>query len=182
MTMKVLQHIEVGAGGAASITFSDIPQTYTDLVIVANTRTNGTALDPQAMYFNADTGANYAMRMLFGGGSSTGSASNSSYLAQYNNWAIWWMQTSSTTANTFGNTQIYIPNYASTNQYKSLSVDTVTENNATGANQQIGAGLWRSNSAVNSFTITAYGSSFVQYSSMTLYGVLAGSDGTTTVS
>ena len=182
MKKTLIQRIEVGSGGAASITFSAIPDTYTDLFLVASTRISGTATDPQSIIFNGDTGTNYSMRMLYGSGSSAGSASNANYLAQYNNWAIWWMQTSSTTANTFGNTSLYIPNYALTTQHKSVSVDTVTENNGTAANQQIGAGIWRNNAAITSLTITPYSSNFVQYSSATLYGITAGSDGTTTVS
>ena len=178
--MELIHTATVEAGGAASIAFTVIPQTYTDLYVVYSTRTSSNSWDPSAFYFNTDTAGNYSMRMLLGDGSGVGSASNSSYLSQYNNWAIFWMQPSTSTANTFGSVSVYIPNYASTTQYKSVSTDSVTENNATAANQQIGAGQWRSNSAINAITLTPYGGNFVQYSTASLYGIASGSDGTTT--
>lgn len=178
--MTLIERVEL-TSAQASITFSNIPGTYTDLMVLYSLRTTGNSIDPSAFYFNTDNGTNYSMRMLYGNGSSTASASNANYLAEYNNWAIFWLQSTGTTANTFNSVQVYIPNYSLTNVYKSLSVDAVTENNATSANQQIGAGIWRSNSAINAITLTAYSSNFVQYSSASLYGILKGSDGTTTV-
>jgi hypothetical protein len=57
------------------------------------------------------------------------------------------------TANTFGNTEFYIPNYTSSN-YKSFSVDGVTENNATAA-FALYAGLWSNTAAITSFRLNA---------------------------
>jgi hypothetical protein len=85
----------------------------------------------------------------------------------------------SNTSNTFSNTEIYIPNYTS-NNYKSVSTDSVMENNATEAYANLNAILWSNTSAINSITLTPSAGNFAQYSEFTLYGVYAG--GTTTPS
>ena len=82
------------------------------------------------------------------------------------------------TSNTFGNTSVYIPNYAgSTN--KSVSSDAVTENNATTASQQILASIWNNTSAITSIFVSDTGSNLVQNSTASLYGILRGSGGAT---
>ena len=179
--MELIGTATVGAGGETSIAFTAIPQTYTDLYVVYSTRTSTSSWDPSAFYFNTDTAGNYEMLMLYADANGVGSATNASYLSQYNNWAIFWMQPSVFTANTFGSTSVYIPNYALTAQYKSVSTDNVTENNSATAARQIGAGLWRSNSAINAITLAPYGGTFVEHSTASLYGIASGSDGTTTV-
>jgi hypothetical protein len=79
--------------------------------------------------------------------------------------------TSLATSNTFGNTSVYIPNYAGSN-FKSISIDGVTENNATAALQFFNAGLFKSTSAITSISLTAYNfASYVQYSTADLYGI-----------
>jgi hypothetical protein len=64
---------------------------------------------------------------------------------------------------------IYIPNYAGSSN-KSVSIDSVTENNATGAYSGLTAALFASTAAITSFGIST-GSNFVQYSTATLYGI-----------
>ena len=74
------------------------------------------------------------------------------------------------TANTFANVSIYIPNYTSAN-YKSVSIDAVTENNATTAYAFLSAGLWSNTAAITSATITNSSGNYVQYSTAYLYGI-----------
>jgi hypothetical protein len=88
---------------------------------------------------------------------------------------------SSGAAGIFSSSGVYIPNYAGS-QNKSMSVDSVTEWDGTFAWTTIRAGLWSSTDAITSLTLTVSSGNFVQYSSASLYGVTAGSDGTTTVS
>lgn len=162
-TMKALQTVTVGSGGSSTITFSSIPQTYTDLVVKVSARstgTNGTCL----VYFNGDTGSNYSIKRVGGDGSA---AFSNTYAFPYSLYA----DPSSATASTFGNGEIYIPNYVGSS-YKSVSSDMVTENNATAASQMLTAGIWNSTAAVTSITLTALGGeSFAQYSTATVYGV-----------
>ena len=156
----------VGSGGASSVTFSSIPSTYTDLLLKISARASFSDYDLQLnVHLNGNT-SNYSQRAVFGTGSNV-----YSYTATIAGYAASVMGALGT-ANTFGNAEVYVPNYAgSTN--KSYSVDNVTELNASTNNRlDLLAGLWSDTSAVSSMTITtAGGTSFVQYSTFTLYGI-----------
>ncbi len=173
--MVAIQTVTVGSGGAASIEFTNIPQTYTDLVIKASlrdTRTDSPVTDVALTFNNSATG--YSMRMIYGDGSSAGSASSSGasrITGFYEN-------TNQTTSNTFSNIEIYIPNYTSSNN-KSVSIDGVAENNATTIYSSLVAGLWADSSAITSIKLVpAVGSlSYAQYSTATLYGVTSAAVG-----
>lgn len=159
--MEAIQTITVGAGGAASIEFINIPQTYTDLHLLVSIREESSTASVAFIKFNNAT-ANRSERYLQGNGSSavSGTTSVLQFIACQ----------PSDTANTFGNASIYIPNYTSSN-FKSVSSDSVSENNATGAFIRLVAGLWSDTSAINQITITTDTGDVAQYSSATLYGV-----------
>jgi hypothetical protein len=92
-----------------------------------------------------------------------------------------YVNANSATSNTFGNGEIYIPNYLS-GTAKSFSSDSVAENNGTEGWQVIQANLWSGTDAITSIELDPALGTFVQYSSATLYGILAGSDGIVAVS
>jgi len=172
MSLTLIATTTVGAGGASSMTFASIPATYTDLMVLISARTSST-IDSIGIKFNAST-TGASMRRLIGNGSSTFSDAPAQpyiYGGDYPG--------SAQTANTFGNFQIYIPNYAgSTN--KSVSVDAVSENNATSNVLGISAGLWSSTAAITDLTffrIDGASASFVQYTTASLYGIQKGSGG-----
>jgi len=173
----VIAHTEVGTGGPASITFSSIPASYTDLAIVVSARSTRAATDNSATFtFNSST-SNFSGRYLSGSGSATESGTVTNYAFQ--------MPAVNATASTFGNVLIYIPNYTSTTTAKSYSVDIVTENNGAPANQTLVAGLWNpaTQTAISSISMTAgLSEGFSQYSSATLFGITKGSSGGVTVS
>lgn len=177
MSMTKIEHIEVGSGGAASITFTStatIPTDYTDLMLVYSARTDRASTD-EVIYlsFNSET-TGFSSKYLDGNGSSA----STSGLARYAGNA----SAATATSDTFGSTTIYLPNYRSAAN-KSYSVDSVTENNATGAQQILIAGLRSDTDAIDTITLTpAFGNDFVQYSSFTLFGITAGSSGGVTVS
>jgi hypothetical protein len=157
----LIEKITVGAAGASSITFSSIPQTgYTDLVVKMSGRTNRTDVDSVTMTFNgSSTGITW--RTLFGDGSAVTSGTAQRF----------WVNSTTQTANTFGNAEVYIPNYTSAN-YKSTSIDTVTENNATGAYAEILTQLWSNTAAITSIEFAPqFGTGWLQYSTFYLYGV-----------
>jgi len=163
-TYTLIQSVTVGSGGAASIEFGSIPQTYTDLLVVTSVRTNRSAVvDNLQIEFNG-LSTNLTFRLLYGGGTSATSASGSYGLVADANAAT-------STASVFSSHSIYIPNYTgSTN--KSFSVDAVTENNATEAYQEMVAGLWSATSAITSLRLfPRTGTLLVQYSSASLYGI-----------
>jgi hypothetical protein len=150
----------------ATVTFSSIPQTYTDIKLVFSARetsNGGSAWGAAVLKFNSST-SNYSSIVGYGSGGGTGQAAGGIGNIPYN-----YSTTSLATANTFGNTKIYIPNYASAN-FKSVSVDTVTENNAAGSFMGLQGGLWSDTAAITSITLTAE-TTFAQYSNFYLYGI-----------
>ena len=174
-----MQHIEtvtVGSGGAASITFSAIPDTFTDLYVVCSVRTNrGIAtFDGINIKINGST-ANFSWRRLSALDGSLGSGNATNGESVY-------ATSANATANTFGSGQIYIPNYRSS-VAKSISAESVTENNATNNALDIRAMLWNDTTAITSIELySATSSTLQQYSSASLYGVTAGSSGGVVVS
>jgi len=153
--------VTVGAGGAASMAFTSIPNTYTDLLLSVSGRGSGAAVSGSIVIkFNAIT-TGYSSKNLYGNGASaTSNSSADGYIGEM-------ISAATATASTFGSGLIYIPNYAgSTN--KSYSTDWVTENNATTAYAGFTAGLMSNTAAITDITLTA---AFVQYSTATLYGI-----------
>jgi hypothetical protein len=167
-TYTLINSNTVGSGGAASVTFSSIPNTYTDLLLKYSMRTLYAGISNNTLIqFNSSGGTAYSLKALYGTGSaaaSFGRSSGASTDAGYANG-------STSTTNAFSNNDIYIPNYASTN-YKSFSVDSVIENNATAADSMLAGGLWSSTSAITSITISDFSSNtIIQYSTFYLYGI-----------
>jgi hypothetical protein len=167
-TYSLLAETTVGAGGTSAITFNNIPQNYTDLVIKISARMVATSDFPSlALQFNGSAVANYSHRYLLGSGSAASAGSGSSVTtARLGN-----ADGSAQTVNTFSSFEIYIPNYTSSNN-KSLSVDSVAENNATAAYANLVAGLWSNVTAISSiklFETTPV--NLAQYSTATLYGI-----------
>ena len=157
----------VGSGGIASIDFLNIPQTYTDLVIKYSIRTtSANQVDYMKCEFNGST-TSYSERVLFGYGTTTGSATNS---GSYDNI----INGGANTASTFSNGEIYIPNYTGAN-YKSFSSDSVAESNSTTNNMlMLAAELWSNTSPITSIKLSDYSSgTFAQYSTAHLYGIKA---------
>jgi hypothetical protein len=151
----------VGLLGAATIDFTSIPSTYTDILIKASLRTAFATPDDYILIKPNNSTSSLTFRAVRGDGSSASSTTLERPAANGN----------TSTASTFGNLDIYFPNYAgSTN--KSFSIDTVTENNATLALATLNAHLWSDTSAINRVVIAAgSGSNFLQYSTATLYGI-----------
>jgi hypothetical protein len=156
--------VTVGAGGAASIDFTSIPGTYTDLLVLASVRNsesfnNGDLL----MRFNGSS-TSYINKSIYGTG--TAAASNSPFTDKIYGASI---NANTSTASTFSSNSLYIPNYTgSTN--KSVSVEGVQETNGSQAFMNIIAGLWSNTAAITSISLFS-GTNFVQYSTATLYGI-----------
>jgi hypothetical protein len=164
-TYTLIQKTTLNAS-AASITFSSIPQTFTDLVVMCSLR-NATASTAQSGWvkFNGSS-TGYAHKYLGGDGASASSAGDAAATRIY----IGQVDGATATANTFANVSIYIPNYTSAN-YKSVSIDGVQETNATTAYATLSAGLWSNTAAITSISLETTAGDYVQYSSASLYGV-----------
>jgi hypothetical protein len=164
--------VTVGVGGAASIDFTSIPATYTDLILKFSCRTSGTAdnFENIKLQFNGSGGTAYSDRIVYGNTVSALSASNSSQAFTY----FQYSNAAGSDASTFSNNEMYIPNYAGSNN-KSVSVDSVTEKNAATINSAIAAlaaELWANSAAINRITLTPnVATLFAQYSTASLYGI-----------
>lgn len=164
-----IETVTVGSGGATTISFSSIPQTYTHIQLRclnkgtdSGTVTNGNLL----VTFNSDTGANYASHYLIGNGSSASSGATTSgtfiYAGKRGNAA---------TANIFGVSIIDVLDYANTNKFKTVRYISGVDANGSGE-VILGSGHWRNTNAISSLSIasdTAGG--FGQYMSVALYGI-----------
>ena len=151
---------------AASVTFSAIPSTYTDLVIRASARnTSSTGFSALQVRLSGDTAGNYSNTSIVNTNGTPSSTVNSAQTAFFPGF----VNNSGTTANTFNSSEVYIPNYAGST-VKPISGFTVAEDNSTSTNQRAVASLWNNTSAVTSITIlTAL--SFEVGSSFYLYGI-----------
>ena len=166
-TYTLISSSTVGGGGASNIEFTSISASYTDLLVKVSVRgdSGGTDLKIQ---FNGSTSSVYSYKRVYGDGSSVAS-SGTTTTNLINNMVA----QSSYTASTFGNGEIYIPNYTSSNA-KSVSIDGVTENNSTGSLQTLTAGLWNPavQAAITSIRLEIDGgANFVEYSTAYLYGI-----------
>jgi hypothetical protein len=171
----LLERTELNAT-AASVTFANIPQTgYTDLKIVASVRS--TTTNETLLYRLNGTTTGYTGKYLGGTGSATESANLTTLTAgaggTWGRAANAGVNGSSTTASTFSSWEMYIPNYTSANN-KSVSFDSVTENNATTAYAELDALLWSDTAAITTVAFAVNGSgSFVAGSTFSLYGIAA---------
>jgi hypothetical protein len=152
---------------AASVTFSNIPQNFTDLKIVVSAAIGSTATDLYELYFNGQARATVstnAVRWLSGSGSAASSDARTSYPFAVT------VNMTNQTANTFASTEIYIPNYTSS-RVKSWSSDTSNENNATAASIYLFGGHWSNTAAITSVSILSEGSTLSPNSTFYLYGI-----------
>ena len=163
-TFELIAAVTVGSGGAASIDFSSISSAYTDLCLKVSAR--GTTTEGSGGHYYSITlngaSTNRSQRFLQGDGSSASSGSSTSFTT--------YMTPSDFTASTFSNAELYLPNYAGSAN-KSMSVDAVTENNATKSYAIFYAQLWSNTAAINQITLTPNAGNFAQYSTAYLYGV-----------
>ena len=160
--------IVVGSGGASSVTFSSIPATYTDLKLVVSARSSDAGYyDNAQIYVNGNsTGSNYSVLRLYNLSASVSSDSNAS--AYYSGALVG----NGATAQTFSNSEYYFSNYANSTTYKSLSVDSTTENNSSNIFQVLSSWLYKQNTAISSITINSFASNTLQqYSTFYLYGI-----------
>lgn len=171
-TTYTLISSNVLTGSAASVTFSSIPSTYTDLVLRVSMRTDeaGQPNNDALLTFNGSTATNYSLTTVYGYSTTSGSQR----LSTQANIARNWVDAAGATSNTFASGEIYIPSYT-VSQNKPISGIFVTENNASTASSAViaaNAGLWSQTATISSITITAQATTnFVSGSSFYLYGI-----------
>ena len=147
---------------AASVTFSSIPQTYTDLVLVAHPLCTA-ANDYMKVNINSDTGSNYSQTSLYGNGGSalSGRVSNSTFA--YLSWLYIGTNPSVIVVN--------FQNYTNTTTFKTF---IFRDSSSTHPGTASVVSLWRSTSAISYLTIARTGGgNFDTGSTFTLYGIKA---------
>jgi hypothetical protein len=161
MGMQLIEKIEVGAGGSSSLNFTNIAQDAVDLVVLVSARNSAGNF---GLRFNGDSASNYPVRALYGTGNTTGPNSYTS------NRAIAWTSSTSYSADAFGSTSFYISNYTATGN-KSVSIDFVSENNASTTNMGLNAAQWNGTAAITSIEVN--GTGFVEFTTANLYSITA---------
>ena len=147
----------------ASYTFTSIPSTYTDLVVVfSGTCTSGAGGRVQ---FNSDTGSNYSNTQLSGNGSSATSSRDSSVTSA----RFTYEGSIGSTDATRNVSIIQVQNYSNATTYKTF----LSRANRPSAGLDALVGLWRSTAAITSVTLLVISDTFAVGSTFTLYGIKA---------
>ena len=146
---------------ASSVTFTNIPQTYNHLILRASIRISG-ALDFLGLTVNS---AQYTRRAMAADGTTATSFAN---VSNFNTAWSGGINGTNTTANTFNNVELMIPNYTSSTN-KQLAGDSVMPSNSTTTFRiDDFTSLLIMTTAVTSVTLT---NSYVAGSSFHLFGI-----------
>jgi hypothetical protein len=160
-TFTLINSATAGSGGVGSISFTSIPQTYTDLFIYVSARSNRVAENDDILLQLNSTSTTGLL--VYGAGSGGVGGDTSPRFV---------INASTSLANTFGSANIYITNYTSTSINKSYSADSAFEDNKNYAILFASAGIYSSNTAVTSITLApSNGTLLFQYSTAYLYGI-----------
>ena len=158
----------VDSGGASSISFTSIPQTYKHLQlrILSRASGSGSQADTQ-LTFNADntSGHYHALHYIYGDGSGAYGGQDVSSTFIYNNYQT----ASGASSGIFGVGITDILDYTNTNKNKVTR--TLTGNDLNGSGSiWLRSGLWLQTSAINQINITSTATGFAQYTQFALYG------------
>lgn len=162
-TFELIASSTVGAGGSTQVDFTSIASTWTDLCVKISVRNTNANYGGFYMRFNSSS-SSYTARRIKQEGTTVSSDTSIEIPFEQSTW----------TASTFGNAEIYIPNYAGSAN-KSASIDAVTENNGTDNRNTLNAWLWSNTAAITSISFGTFDlgfpDKFAQYSTFYLYGV-----------
>lgn len=161
MAITLVSSTTVGSGGASAITFSNIPQTGKDLLILISARSNPAGVDVSSARIRINNAGGEG-RFLRGQSQtvSTGTFAGQPMLVG--------IPGANATANTFGNSKVIIHDYTSSVAKYPLG-DIATENNSTAARQAANIGVSDSTAAVTSVTFEDVGDTLDQYTIVSLY-------------
>jgi hypothetical protein len=160
-TYTALATVTLG-GSDASITFTSIPATYRDLILVINGSTTGNA--DYGLRFNGDSGTNYSFVYMGGNGSATASGTNSGETQVVLD-AYFWRSSEISTQIT------QIMDYSATDKHKTV----LSRNNVAGGGVDAFANRWANTAAITSVEVrvSTGGQFFATATTLSLYGVIA---------
>lgn len=143
---------------AASVTFSTIPGTYTDLVLVA-TGTNTTSAQNVLLRFNGDSTALYSRTFIYGDGTSAVSSRDSGQTSI----GLFYYGTGQAVG------IAHVMNYANTTTNKTV----ISRSNDAASTTNAVVSLYRNTAAITSITLLAASTTLAAGSIFTLYGIKA---------
>lgn len=154
-------------GSPNTVTFSSIPSTYTDLVVVCSARANyADTIGIMRIRFNGDTGSNYSMTQMYGNGSSGTSAR----VSNQTSFGLEYISGNTATSGVFSPVILQVQNYSNATTYKTM----LSRTNDAAVRVVAQVGLWRSSSAITSIAIDeVLGTNYAVGSTFTLYGIKA---------
>lgn len=156
-------------GTQATVTFSSIASTYTDLILVISARTDYASTRDNIFVTVNGSATGYSETYLYGYNPTAASAA----LSSQTKWSKIYCNAATSTSNTFSNDELYFSNYSGST-YKTMSGSDAVEGNITTSGTIIAAtaDLWQNTSAISSITLTPEtGPNFVSGSSFYLYGI-----------
>ena len=159
-TYEKIQSNTLGSA-QATVTFSTISGSYTDLVVICNFGASSSAED-FIIRFNSDTGSNYSFTNMRGNGTTTASDRGTSSIRIAADLAG-----VSTTLQAIDIIQVM--NYSNTTTYKTALIRA----NDAGKSAEATVGLWRNTAAITSITLAMTSGNLLSGSSFTVYGIKA---------
>ena len=157
------------AGAAASYTFTNIPQTYTDLRFVLNVAGDTLNAFVKAN-FNGDVAANYSGTTLYANGTTSGSTRFSAgggsqiWVTDY----VSFSQTLGESLFTFD-----VMNYSNSTTYKScLTRGSRTTSTGSWYGSELQVVMWRNTNSVTSIAFSTSAGNISAGSTITMYGIL----------
>ena len=163
-TMTKLSTVTVGAGGSSTVSFTNIPQGYTDLKFIFSAQGTyaSAAFDGVYLSFNGSTNnftGKYTQAI-------TPSTPTSGSLGRY----VGAFPTTTLT-NKFGSAELYVSEYSS-NKYKMYTADAVTGGYSSNqALLEFINSIWSNPTPVTSVSFAFLSGNFAQYSTVTMYGI-----------
>jgi len=160
-TYTPIASITLGATTGSSVAFTNIPQTYTDLVLIINGKSD--TLNYPYMRFNNDSSAIYERIYMTGTGSAASGGRDYATTLMYIS-----ANAGQTTTNFNYNNVVHIPGYSNTVASKSL---ITRSNNAENGVDLVCCG-WRSTAAITSLNLGINTGNFAAGTTFDLYGIL----------
>lgn len=158
------------SGSAQQLVISNIPQTYTDLVIVGSVRTTYSAVTTSySIVLNNDFNSVYSNTNLNGTGTTATSGRGTN--VNYGTTLEYAGASANATASVFGSSIIHIMNYSNTTTFKTVLMRGAVDNNGSGG-LSLASGLYRSTNAIVQVMIQTNGN-YVSGSTFTVYGIAA---------
>jgi hypothetical protein len=151
-----------GTGSSTTITFASIPQTYTDLVIVASNI--DVQIDDMGARLNQDSGSNYSRTRITGDGTTAASFRNSNLSKVYFGY-----KDGTASTQTYG--ILNLMNYSNSTTYKTGLARYSTYSSGYATMTEVY--LWRNTAAITRIDIDSGNANFSTNCKFTLYGIAA---------